>query len=316
MGIKNLKKIIDKYSPKAITVTTINDYKNKTLGIDFNLMLYKMILSIRMNGYDIKNDDIIVTHIHALLLKMKGFIKHNITPVFVFDGMAPKIKSSTLNQRKEFQNFMQQKYYKAITQDEKKKYYFMKSKINYDEIMDCMNLIKLFGYTVIESLEEADSQLADLIKKQKIDYVVTDDMDILVFGGTKIIKNFTIVDKKKMQEIDLDILKKDAKLTQSQLVDLSILLGCDYCPTIKGVGLVGSYKLLKQYGSLSEILEHEDLKLPQDYIKAKSYFTDSPVIDSKTIKINKLSINKKGLIDFLKKFDYKDKYIEELLKKI
>ena len=231
MGIKNLKKIIDKYAPSAIKLTNISDYKNKILGIDSSNMIYKMLFAIRMRGYDLKNSEIVVTHIHALLLKMQGFAKYNITPVFVFDGISPKIKATTINQRNEFQNFMKLKYDKAVTQDEKKKYYFMKSKITYKEIKECMDLIRLFGYTVIESPEEADSQLANLMKNKKVDYIVTDDMDILVFGGDKILKNFTVSDKKKIQEINLNVFKKEIDLNQNQLIDLAILLGCDYCPS-------------------------------------------------------------------------------------
>ena len=316
MGIKNLKKVMDKYALTAIKITNISEYKNKTIAIDFSLMVYKMIFAIRFNGYDIKNDDIIVTHIHSLLLKMQGFKKYNITPIFVLDGMPPKIKEDTLKQRKEFQNFMKQKYYKAVTQDEKKKYYFMKSNISQKEITDCVELIKLFNYTIIESLEEADSQLADLIKKNKVDYIVTDDMDILIFGGNKILKNFTVSDKKKIQEIDLDIFKKEASLTQSQLIDLGILLGCDYCPSIKGIGPIGAYKLIKKYGSLDKILKREPIALSYDYIKARNYFNDSPVIDSNQINVNKINIDKEGLIKFLKKFNYKEKYINNLLNKL
>lgn len=316
MGIKNLIKIIQKYAPESIMYTTIDKYKNKILAIDANNMIYKMVLGIRMNGYDIKNNNIIVTHLHSLLLKLKGFIKYNITPIFVFDGMPPKIKEKTLQQRKEFKNFMKQKYYKAVTQDEKKKYYFMKSDITYDEIVDCMELIKLFGYTVIESLEEADSQLADLIKNNKVDYIVTDDMDILVFGGNKILKNFTVANKKKIQEINLDILKKETNLTQSQIIDLGILLGCDYCPSIKGIGVVGAYNLIKKYNNLDKIFENESITLSYDYIKARDYFVNSPIIDSNTITINKIKIDKKGLITFLKQFGYDDKYINELLNKL
>ena len=313
MGIRNLMKIIKKYSPDAIKYTKIDQYRDKIIAIDMNLMLYKMIYSIRMNGYDIKNDDIIVTHIHALLLKMKGFKKYKITPVFVFDGMPPKIKEKTLLQRKEFQNFMKQKYYKAVTQDEKKKYYFMKSDITYEEVTDCMELIKIFGYTIIESPEEADSQLADLITKGKVDYIATDDMDILVFGGNKILKNFTISDKKKIQEINLDTFKKETNLTQSQLIDLSILLGCDYCPSIKGIGTIGAYNLIKKYGNLDSILKTESIILSLDYRKARDYFTNSPVSNSSTITIKKMNVDKGKLIEFLKKFNYKEKYIDDLI---
>ena len=164
MGIKNFMKIIQKYSPDAITYNKITHYQNKILAIDANLMIYKMIFAIRKNGYDLKNGEVIVTHLHTTLQKINGFIKYNITPVFVFDGMAPQLKKATLQKRKEFQQYMEQKYYKAVTQDEKKKYYFMKSKITLQEILDVMELIKLFGYQVIEAPEEADSQLAYLIK--------------------------------------------------------------------------------------------------------------------------------------------------------
>ena len=114
MGIKNLIKIIDKYSPKAIKQTKIDKYNNKVLAIDFSLMLYKMVYAIRMNGYDIKNGNKIITHIHALLLKIKGFLRHKMTPVFVFDGIAPKIKKETLKKRSAFQKVMQIKYYKKV----------------------------------------------------------------------------------------------------------------------------------------------------------------------------------------------------------
>jgi len=316
MGIKNFMKIIYRYSPKSITYTKINEYQNKIIAIDMNLMIYKMIFSIRKNGYDLKNNNTIITHIHTTLQKINGFMKYNITPVFVFDGMAPQIKKSTLDKRKEFQALMQQKYYKAVTQDEKKKYYFMKSNITYQEIVDVMELIKLFGYTIIEAQEEADSQLANLIKNKKVDYIATDDMDILVFGGNKILKNFTVSDKKKIQEINLNQFKKDTKLNQKQIVDLAILLGCDYCPTMKGIGTIGAYNYIQKYGDIETIIKKEKIKLAYDYHDARTYFINPPVIDSKNIKINQMKIDKKGLINYLKKFNYNDEKIKNITNKI
>lgn len=316
MGIKNLMNIITKYSPNSITYTKIDKYRNKIIAIDSNLMIYKFIYAIRFNGYDIKNGDIIVTHIHSLLLKIKGFVKYNITPVFVFDNIAPSIKQSTLDKRKEFHNIMNLKYYKAVTQDEKKKYYFAKSEITYQEFQDCIDLIKLFNYTVITAPEEADSQLAELSKHNKVNYIATDDMDILVFGGNKILKNFTVSDKKKIQEINLDIFKKDAKLTQKELVDLGILLGCDYCNTIKGIGVMGSYKYIQKYKTIENITENENIKMDVNYTKARDYFINPPVISYKKIKINKFKVDKAGLTNFLKKFNYSDLYIDNLLNKL
>ncbi len=39
MGIKHLIQLIKKYSPTSIKITNIADYRNKRLGIDFNLIL-------------------------------------------------------------------------------------------------------------------------------------------------------------------------------------------------------------------------------------------------------------------------------------
>jgi flap endonuclease-1 len=313
MGIKNLMQIIKKYAPTSLSLTEISKYRNCVIAIDANLLIYKMIFAVRKNGYDLKNEAIVVTHLFTLLQKIKGFIKYNITPVFVFDGMPPQIKETTLKQRQIFFNTMQQKYYKAITQDEKKKYYFMKSEITLKEINECIELIKIFNYTQIESPEEADSQLADLIKKKKVDYIATDDMDILVFGGNKILKNFTVSNKKKIQEIDLNKFKKETGLTQNELVDLSILLGCDYCPSIKGVGTIGSYKLIQEYKSIENIIKKEHLKITFDYNKAKKYFKNPPITDSDKITVNKLKVNKNELKSFLEKYKFKQKYIEDLL---
>ena len=44
MGTKNLINIIDKWAPDAIQNKTIKDYKNKRLGIDTNLIIYKKTL--------------------------------------------------------------------------------------------------------------------------------------------------------------------------------------------------------------------------------------------------------------------------------
>lgn len=315
MGIKNLMVIIKRFSPNSISNKKINDYKNKILAIDANLMIYKMIFAIRKNGYDLKNDNTIVTHIYSLMLKLLGFVKYNITPIFVFDGMPPKIKEETLKKRDKFKEIMQQKYYKAVTQDEKKKYYFMKSNISYEEILDCKELIDIFGFTWIDSPEEADSQLAELSKKNKIDYIVTDDLDILIFGGKKILKNFTIAEKKKMQEIDLSVLLNELNFTQSQLIDLGILLGCDYCPATKGIGTIGAYNLMKTFGSIDDIVKRK-MKLPFDYESAQIYFKNPQVINSKNVTIKQVNIDIKKLKSFLKKFNFKKKYVNNVMDKI
>ena len=46
-----------------------------------------------------------------------------------------------------------------------------------------------------------------------------------------------------------------------QFIDLCILLGCDYCDSIRGIGPKRAYDLVKQYHSIEEILKHIDSKV-------------------------------------------------------
>ena len=50
-----------------------------------------------------------------------------------------------------------------------------------------------------------------------------------------------------------------------QFIDLCILLGCDYCGTIKGIGPKRAFDLIKQHGCIEEILENIDLKVGKAY---------------------------------------------------
>lgn len=325
MGIKNLMKFIKTYAPSAIRYTKITEYKHKILAIDADLLIHKMIYAVRLNGYDIKNDDIIVTHIHALLLKIIGFKKYDINPIFVFDGSSPAIKDDTMKARKNVQDTLREKYEKATTEKEKEKYYYSKSVITSREFSDCVTLLELFNITIIDALEEADAQIYYLLNQGYAENAVSDDLDLLVFGCSILLKNFTVSTNKYIQEINLDTLKKQTNLDQNQFIDIGILLGCDYCPHIESIGPVTAYKIIKKYESLDNFIinaEHDQKtkldKYKKKYKKAKQYFLNPPV--NKNIEINKniglTNNNKSKLILFLKKHKFTQKYIDKIFTKL
>jgi len=311
MGIKNLFKLIQKYSPNAITKKKINEYTGKVIGFDANLLIYKLIYAIRKNGYDLENNNIVVTHIHALLLKLIALHKYDIDAIFVFDGMMPDIKSDTVEQRNKFFWEMQQKYYKAVTQDEKKKYYFVKSNITKREVNDCIELIGIFGFKVMMADGEADGQLAYLVNRGIVNYVATEDMDILVFGGNNILKQFTVSSKKYITEISLEEVLKGFDMNQDELINLAILLGCDYCPTLKGIGTMGAYGLIKKYGSIDNI---PDVVVKFDYHEVIDYFKYPPVVEIEYTTHGTVDIAK--LRDYLEKHQFKPSYIQNVLNKL
>lgn len=46
-----------------------------------------------------------------------------------------------------------------------------------------------------------------------------------------------------------------------QFIDLCILLGCDYCDSIRGIGPKRAIDLIKQHKNIEEILKHLDSKV-------------------------------------------------------
>jgi len=315
MGIKKLYDVIKKMSPDSITIKNIKDYENKIILIDAVLMIYKNIMAIRKNGYDIKNNGKNITHIHSMINKLKKFKEFNITAIFVFDGKPPDLKTKTLEERERIKSVMKAKYDKAKTNKEKEKYYYLKSDITDEEISDCVKLIQLFGFCTLFAREEADQLLASLSRNDKVSGVVTDDMDILIFGGKNILKNFSVDPKKYFYEINLDKFKQDAKFNQDKLIILALLLGTDYSMNVKNIGPSKAPELVKKYKTIDELYKNKIInkEIKSNFIKSFNIFKKTYLEGTKDFE--KLCVHKINLIElkkYLHKFNYKETKIEEI----
>lgn len=56
----------------------------------------------------------------------------------------------------------------------------------------------------------------------------------------------------------MDRILKGFDMTMEQFIDMCILLGCDYCETIRGVGPKKAFELITKYKSIENILENLD----------------------------------------------------------
>lgn len=321
MGIKNLIKLITKYYPDTIKKTKITDYQNKILGIDANLMIYKLVYAIRRNGYDIKNNNIIVTHIHALILKLLAFKKYGIKAIFVYDKDAPHIKYDTLKNRTDIKNKLIEKYKNMETDEGRRIYYYIKSNITNQEILECQELIEIFGYKNIIAAQEADSQLAQLNRNHIIDYIVSDDMDIVLFNGLKLLKKFSVSKTKYIDEINISQIIKNMGNTFSKvnpdglnnLIEIGVLLGSDYCNN-KKISVIKAYKFIKKYKHIKNIpLNEYDNTI--DCNHAIKYFLKPPITNIKSIDISD-KINKDHLILFLNKYQFSNEYSKAIFTKL
>jgi flap endonuclease-1 len=179
------------------------------------------------------------------------------------------------------------------------------------------------GVPYINAIEEADSELAQLCKNNKVFAILTEDMDILTFGSPIIIRNLTSFSKQPIH-IELKTILYNLDLSYEQFIELCILFGCDYCYNLTDVKYNEIYNTFIKFKSIDKTID--ELKklgyiIPNnfDYIEAKKYFINSihKEIDDEKLKLltpdieklNDLLVNKYGLINY--KINYK---INKLLK--
>lgn len=305
MGVKNFMKIIKNNSAHGVSNITVDELHNKSIAVDANLFIYKSVFAIRggmgkdiihkINGKNTK-----VTHLYIMFNRLYNMIYINhINPVFVFDYSFPDIKGKCLtdrnNKRKEYKRL----YLTTKDEDSKKKYFHICENISRIEYSDTMTLLDLFGIPYIIAHEEADSQCAYMINEGLVDYVISDDMDLLLFGCARLIKKFTTVEGKNMELIELPKILKDMGFNMRAFIQLGILMGSDYADTIKGMGMIGAYNTINKYRSIATARMVGAIPKDYKYELAYKYFVDAKhkKIDKSELKLK--PVNTKGLKKYM-----------------
>lgn len=167
-------------------------------------------------------------------------------------------------------------------------------KVTKEHNNEVKELLKLMGVPVVESASEAEAQCSALVKAGKVYGVATEDMDAITFGSTVLLRHMTFSEARKMpvQEIHYEKVLKGLELNAEEFIDLCILMGCDYCDTIRGVGPKTAITLIQKYRSIEKIIENLDTKkysIPTDwnYEQARNLFKNPEVIDPYTIEVSK-----------------------------
>lgn len=269
MGIKNLNSVI-KESMKTITFDKL---KYTKIGIDFSLFLYRFI-------YNNNNP------IECFLRQIHLFFRHHILPVYVIDGDAPLEKRTTLEKRAQKRQKMYDNIADLLDRQSDNNSPNTSSRIDSEitklerrcvifsqkQIKDLLYFFELLGVPVIRENEEADFILAKLSASNKIDYILSDDSDVLVFGAKKVLKNFCITDE-KCQLYILDDILENIGVSFHKFVDICILCGCDYTTKIRNMNCSKSFQLITQYGSIEEVAKNTEYVINLEQIqKARELF--------------------------------------------
>lgn len=316
MGIKNFNKLLEEYAPNSKIEKSITDYKGKSFAIDTSLILYQYISALRNSGKDLDdNKGNSTSHIFAIIQNVFYFLDKGIKPVYIFDGKAPDLKKITLEKRKKNKQNAEEKQKQAKSKEEEIKFFKRSLFITSTQYNEVKEILDLIGIPYIQAEGEADCLCSYLVKTNNIDFAYSSDMDFLSFGCTKLIKKNKA---NKVFEFNLNQLLEELDISYESFVNLTILLGCDYAPTIKGIGFKTAIKLIKEHKNIKNILEKNNKYIEPTnykYNEIIKYYTKSCKLSNKLLIEFKKSKIKELKIKLIKN-NFSESIINKYIKKL
>jgi len=289
MGVK-ISEIVPKKEIK------IDELRNKVLAVDALNAIYQFLSIIRQaDGTPLKDSKgRITSHLSGLFYRNINLLEKSLRLVYVFDGERPQFKERTIEERHRLREEAAEKWKAALELGdlvEARKY--AQAAISVDDFMieESKKLLNAMGIAVIQAPSEGEAQAAHLVRTGKAYASVSQDMDSLLFGSLRLIRNLNITGRRKVpgkpyfkeispELIELQELLSTLNITQEELIIIGILVGTDYNPEgVKGIGPKKALKLIKEHKTLDNVLKHVEWVHEVDPHAIFNFFMNPPVED-------------------------------------
>lgn len=194
-------------------------------------------------------------------------VDNGIKPLYVFDGAPPKLKSGELAKRiaRNAQASADAAEAKETgTAEDVDKFSRRTVRVTKQHNEEAKLLLKLMGIPYVEAPCEAEACCAQLARENKVYAAASEDMDTLCFNAPVLLRHLTFSEARKepISEILLSKALDGLGMDMDQFIDMCILLGCDYCDPIRGIGPKKAHDL---------VLEHKNIETILDNLKGSKY---------------------------------------------
>jgi len=244
--------------------TSWNKYKGMKIGIDILGFLYKA-KSRRQST---------MLYVARLVAACR---RHGIHPVPIFDGRPPSAKLPLIEERAlhrqdaEDRRTVLEHDLQTVTMSEfqRNKVVTEVNRLNVASIYltsEERELIKQLFYVCgvrpLNACGEADPVLAYLSKSGDLAAVISHDMDLLARGVETLLVPEAYAlpgDRSGWKTYSLSAICKKAELSYDQLVDMCVLMGCDYTHGGLRIPYRTAYWLMKHHGTLQGVLHDRNI---------------------------------------------------------
>ncbi|CAH8845995.1 unnamed protein product [Trichobilharzia szidati] len=177
-------------------------------------------------------------HLRNLFFRLVSLLRQNTLPIAVLDGVAPTLKAGVMEHRQ--QKSMRKA---AVPKDWKPNV----NRTRFSKVsQECVQLLNSFGVPWVQSPGEAEAMCAFLNSNKVVDACITNDGDAFLYGAETVYRHFSMDSRDSSVHVyHMQSIHKVLNLTRSDLVLLSLLLGCDYWPNgVSRLGPVGALRLI------------------------------------------------------------------------
>ncbi|MEM2909502.1 MAG: flap endonuclease-1 [Nitrososphaerota archaeon] len=296
MGVK----LGDIVPPEAVQTIALESLRGRAIALDAFNMLYQFLATIRgPDGRPLMDSrGRITSHLSGLFFRSINLLEKGIKPVYVFDGRPPELKQTTVERRVELRKEAGKLYEEALLRGDvetARKYAQRAATLEEYMLESSRRLLEAMGIPTVQAPSEGEAQAAYMTAKGDVYASASQDMDSLLFGSPRLVRNLSIVGKRKLpgkkvyvevepELISLEALLSSLGITRELLIDIGILVGTDYCEGVKGIGPKKALKLVKEYGDAEKVLEalNANLEIPPEVIRQA--FLRPNVTDNYTLK--------------------------------
>ncbi|XP_071790435.1 uncharacterized protein [Asterias amurensis] len=272
MGIQGLLPFLKEASHQV----NVRKYSGYTVAIDTYCWIHRGAFGCAMQLAKGENTDMYVRYCLKYINMLRSM---DIKPILVFDGSnlpAKKIVETSRRERRELYSKKGRQFLREGKLSEARDCFTKCVNVTPQMALEVIKAARSLGVDCIVAPYEADAQLAYLAKKGIVQAVITEDSDLVAFGCPRVIYKLDL--NGNGLEIEASRLEKVTKMGSRYSAEkfryMCIAAGCDYLPSLPGIGLGKARKLFQVATNpdLTHVLKRiplhlkMKLKVPQEYI--------------------------------------------------
>ncbi|KXB08054.1 endonuclease [candidate division MSBL1 archaeon SCGC-AAA382N08] len=280
----------------------LDHFHGREIAIDAMNTLYQFLSTIRQyDGTPLKDSEGRVTsHLSGLFYRTSNLVEIGIKPLFVFDGEPPKLKSKTIENRRQIRAEAEKARKKALEKgkkEEARKYAQRSASLSSEMIGQSKTLLSAMGIPWVQAPGEGEAQASRIIQNGDAWGTGSQDFDSLLYGSPVLVRNLTITGKRKLpgkdkykqispEVFEIEKIFEKHDIDRKKLIAIGILVGTDYNEGIKGIGPNKALKRVKEDGDIEEIIESADKVdvMEVDPLEIEKLFLEPDVTDDYSIK--------------------------------